>query len=225
MVVGMTRRFSPSRRHWGTITALILFAALAIGATAFTTSGAGATSSSLTMVNWSGATGTLGSVSVTVSGATVGSNAPFQNSAYNPTGTGGGVGNNGSSAIAFTFSAPLTDPLIYLADVRTTMNGGTQSYSFTTTGGTCSWAVQSGLTYAVLSGSTLTVPSDPNSGAVYADYGILRCTGTVSGVTITPSTLSSGAVSLYSVAQLTQVPDATTTSTTPTDPVVPTFSG
>lgn len=225
MIESMQTSFPTLRRPFAPLLALALLAATAFGTAAFTASEAEATTYTLTMVTWSGATGTLGSVSVTASGATVQSNNPFQSSDFDPIGTGTGVGNNGTSAMTFSFGAPLSDPLIYLADVRTTANGGAQSYSFTTTGGTCSWSVKSGLTYAVLSGSTLTVPSGPNSGTVYTDDGIVRCTGTVSGVTITPSTLGSGPSTYYSVGQLTAVPDATTTSTAPTDPVTPTFTG
>lgn len=219
---GMNRTSSWLRRPLAPVLALLLLATTAIGASTFMAVPAGATGYTLTMTQWPGVTGTLGSVTVTVANAFNQANASvFQTAEFDPPGNYGGLGFTGAAAATFTFSAPVTDPVIYLADLRSTSNGGAINYSLGTTGGTCTWSIQSGFTDSTLTGATIAIVPVV-TGAFTQDGGILRCTGTISGVSITPDVLASGPSWYANIAELTY---SSPTTSVPDGPAAPAFTG
>ena len=192
-----------------------------------------------TFTAWSsGSNGTIGSVSVTLT------NNPYSTltdrdlsgANYVPAGSATQKMSmvEAKAATTISFSSPVTNPALYVKYLRGAATQG-MDYALSSTGGSCTWSIQSGLTGASITGSTL-IPQATG----YGD-GVILCAGTVSSFTIDGSA-DAGAGGAYDITVAALVdpnapssstttttvdPVTTSSSTTPPaiDPLAPTFTG
>ena len=122
----------------------------------------------------------------------------------------------GSTPLTISFSTPVTNPALYLLALPPYPASATLDLA--STGGTCTWSILSGLTGLTLTGTALSAPTASASG-------IVLCTGTVSSISMTPSSSTSSPAANYTMA-LAAMFDPTPPPTPPTpEPTRPTFTG
>lgn len=181
------------------------------------------TFSTVTSTGIPSSTGTVGTVNFTISTTNGMTNMNLASSAFVPSGPSllAGFSVRSLNNVPVAFSGAVENPAFYLQDFP---DAGSQpaSYTLSSTGGSCTWSILSGLTGASLSGNTLTkapAQSGPSNG-------ILLCTGTVTGMTMETVGATSNTLFKVAIATLAEiVPTTTTTVPASEDPVAPTFTG
>lgn len=180
------------------------------------------TFSTMTSLSIPSATGTVGTVNFTISTTNGMTNMNLASSAFVPSGPSllGGFSIRSLNNVPVAFSGAVENPAFYLQDFP---DAATQpsSYTLSSTGGSCTWSILSGLTGASLSGNTLTkapAQSGPSDG-------ILLCTGTVTGMTMETVGATSNTLFKVAIATLAEIVPTTTTVPASEDPATPTFTG
>ena len=181
---------------------------------------ASATTYTPTFASWgSSSSGAIGSTTITVSSALakVPFAVAFTGANFVPAASltdALDIGN--TSGVAMTFGSALTNPALYLKGFEGQSGPvGVDSYSLSTSGGSCTWSIVSGFAGASISGSTLTLADGSTNN------GIVLCTGSTSGITVSPIGSGQSRPAQMTLATLAENPDPTT-STSTTTPVGPT---